>query len=83
MADLLRRAEGHVVYEIPESVLLSWSEKFSEMPGISGLQSKRQWQEHKKLLGLLLSRGFIPPYGTKWKNTLHRVRERVAKFTRS
>ncbi len=63
----------HFSTEIKEDLLQVWAREFREMPGLDKLQSKSQWRNNKRLMIAALNRGFIPPYGTRWKNFKFRV----------
>jgi len=77
------RSSYHIHSEVPESVLQQWANHFSKMPGLDGLQTKSGWRKFKRRLPSLIASGFVPPYGTRWKNTLYGARERIARFLRS
>lgn len=80
MAQLLRSSSGHLVSEVPGDSLKNIGEFFSSLPAVSGLQSKPQWQNHKRLLRDLISRGYLPPHGTKWRNFLFERRHDLTIF---
>jgi hypothetical protein len=79
--DLLRRSGEHLLIgEINEATLRRWAKHHDSMPAIANLKTKPQWRKFKKQMAILLSSGFIPPRGTRWKNFLYYARERIARF---
>jgi hypothetical protein len=80
MADLLRNADGHLISSIDKTYLQSWAEKFGRMPGVSGTQSKSQWRALKKEMAQLSATGFVPPYGSRWRNMTYPLRRRLAQL---
>lgn len=83
LTDLLRAEVGHVMIgEIDSTMMQRWADHHSQQPGVPLLRSKTQWQEMRKTLRQLNELGFIPPYGSRWKNTVHSIGERIARFFR-
>ena len=81
--ELLRQPRLHLLCgEIPEAMMSSWAAHHSKMPQIANLQTKLQWRRFKGDFARLLSSGFIPPRGTRWKNAVYHARERLARFFR-
>jgi hypothetical protein len=79
-ADQLRNPNGHLMSEIGEANIKSWSEQFSKMPNIDQMQGPRQWRNPKGEITRLSSLGFVPPHGSRWKNALYAARERIARL---
>ena len=79
-ADLLRNPNGHLMSEIGEANIKSWSEHFSKLPNIDQMQGPRQWRNLKGEITRLSSLGFVPPHGSRWKNALYATRERIARL---
>jgi hypothetical protein len=79
-ADLLRSPKGHLVSEIGEANIKSWSEQFSSMPNIDQMQGPRQWRNLKGEITRLSSLGFVPPHGSRWRNALHTAHERISRL---
>jgi hypothetical protein len=80
MANLLCSEVGHLSTSVADEVLVDWSQKMSRIPGIEQVRGKQRWRAIKKDIVRLSAAGYIPPYGSRWKNALHRVRERVARL---
>jgi hypothetical protein len=59
-ADQLRNPNGHLMSEIGEANIKSWSEQFSKMPNIDQMQGPRQWRNLKGEITRLSSLGFVP-----------------------
>jgi hypothetical protein len=78
-ADLVR-SSAHLVSEIGEATIKSWSEQFSKLPNIDEMQGPAQWRNLKGEVTRLSSLGYIPPHGTRWKNALYATRERIARL---
>ena len=78
MADLLRCEKGHLVSELPKPMMESWSKQ----TGLDQYQSRRQWRTVKQDIARLSSIGFIPPYGSRWQNTMFKIRLRLARLFR-
>ena len=74
-ADLLRNPRAHLVSGFDAAVMKRWAKAFDAMPGIPQMQSKGQWQKMRREIVRLNSIGYIPPYGTHWKNFVHWVQE--------
>lgn len=79
LLDLLRGENAHVMGGIPDDILEVWQREFSQLPNVNQLQTKAQWRRVKKNLVEAMSKGFIPPHGTRWKNFWRGLR---AKFRR-
>jgi len=71
---------GHFTFEIDEATIKSWHMAFSKMPGIAGSQGSRNWKRAKVHMKAMLAAGYIPPYGTRWKNWKHAMRERIRRI---
>ena len=82
MARLLRCADAHIVSELDSKIMLDWANCFEAMPEIKMLQSKGQWQDMRREISRLSALGFVPPHGSRWKNALYGVRERLARIIR-
>lgn len=82
MASLLRNAEGHIANEIDEETLKRLAHEFSKIPSVKRMQSKTQWQKLKRDVAHLSSIGFVPPYGTPFKNAIFRARVRLSRIFR-
>lgn len=80
-ANLLRSRE-HLCSELPEQILLRWADHYKKMPGAEDLRGKKVWRNFKAEYSNLAARGFVPPYGSRWKNALYRFRERIVSFIR-
>jgi hypothetical protein len=80
MADLLRNEGMHISSAIDEKMLMKWADEFSKMPAIQSLSGKASWKEMRSLITRLSSAGFVPPYGTRWKNLVFAGRERLSRF---
>lgn len=80
MADLLRNSDGHLMSGIEEEHIVGLAEKFGKIPGMPVAQTKVQWRNLRRDMVRLKSLGYIPPYGTHWKNAVHNARERIAKL---
>jgi hypothetical protein len=78
-ADLVRSSTGHLVSEIGEATIKSWSEQFRTLPNIDQMQGPRQWRNLKGEITRLSSLGFVPPHGSRWKNALYSARDRIAR----
>ena len=78
--ELVNRA-GHLHSEI-DSSLPGWAEAFSRMrPSILKMQSKSDWRNLKREIRNAKANGYIPPYGTHWKNFKASVQEKLKKLT--
>ena len=75
MATLLRCEKGHLVSELPETVMQSWSNQIDRLPVLDQFKSKDQWRTIKREIVRFQSLGFVPPYGSWWKNMVFRLRE--------
>lgn len=62
MADLLRADSGHIVTEIPESIMKDWAEHHAQLEGIEFLKTKSQWRYFKRIFRADVSRGANPAY---------------------
>jgi hypothetical protein len=78
MADLLRCEKGHLVSELPEPIMVSWSKQ----TGLDQFKSKKQWRDIKREIVRLSSLGFILPYGSRWKNVSRQLRCGLARLFR-
>ena len=78
-ADVLRNSKGHLMSEIGEANIKSWSEQFSKLPNIAQMQGPRQWRNLKGEITRLSSLGYVPPHGSRWKNALYSARDRIAR----
>jgi hypothetical protein len=78
---LLRRPGEHLLCgEIDEPMMTKWADHHSKLPAVKILKSKTQWRNFKINFAYLLSSGFIPPRGSRWKNTIYFARERLARL---
>ena len=81
MANALRNPDGHIISHIDDNLIRSWSKKIPEVTaGTPPPQSKAQWRAAKLGIARALSAGFVPPYGSRWKNALHSALKRLAGF---
>ena len=79
--DLIRRSGKHLFCgEINEALMTKWADHHRRLPAIDLLKTKPQWRNFKKEMGSLLSSGFIPPRGTRWKNAIYYAREFIARL---
>jgi Protein of unknown function (DUF3800) len=84
MANTLRNSDGHLCCHIEDDVVRTWSDEMDrEMAGVPPLQSKSQWRNVKRGMARSLALGFVPPYGSRWKNALYSARKRLARLFRS
>jgi hypothetical protein len=60
MADELRGIRGHLVTEIPNSLVQSWADHNNGLPGVEGLRSKRQWSKFKASFARQVAAGANP-----------------------
>jgi hypothetical protein len=78
---LLRRPHEHLLCgEIPESMMLGWADHHSKFPLVERLKTKPQWRKFKAEFANLLSAGFIPPRGNRWKNAVYHAREFLSRL---
>jgi len=81
--ELLRRSGEHLLCgEIDEPTMTRWADHHRSLPAVNVLKTKPQWQNFRKEMAALLTSGFIPPRGTRWKNALYFARERLGKLFR-
>jgi len=79
--DLLRRPGEHLLCgEIDEELMSKWAKHHRSLPAIDRLKTKPEWQRFRTMMGSLLSSGFIPPRGARWKNAIYNARERITRF---
>ncbi|SEP28586.1 hypothetical protein SAMN04490248_1811 [Salinihabitans flavidus] len=78
-----RLRTDHVVARLEVSHLKTWRHEFSKMPGLERMQSKSEWQRTRTALVQGKVAGYIPPYGTRWKNFKGKIRDRFKDVKRS
>lgn len=74
------RGEYHLVTEISRDMLESWGNFFATQRGITLIQTKSQWRKFRSTLKSSLEFGYIPPHGTRLKNFLHGIRDRIIRI---
>jgi hypothetical protein len=62
----------HFECPIPENALREWGIQFAKFPQAAIPSSERGWKRLTKHLREQKSRGFVPPYGSKWRNRIAR-----------
>jgi hypothetical protein len=72
----------HAYAELPEKMLEGWGQQFATFPGIDRMQTKREWRRVKGDAARAIAAGYIPPYGTRWRNWWVPLAIRAAKFFR-
>jgi hypothetical protein len=77
MAELLRAEAGHIMSAIDEAMMLRWSNHHVQFPALAQVRGKSQWQRAKREMARMLELGYVPPYGSHWRNAVHRVREYI------
>ena len=65
---------AHMAIDAPDELLVKWRDGLSFISGIPLMQSKTGWRRVKVQLATALANGYIPPYGTRWRNFLGRIR---------
>lgn len=63
----------HFETAIPEEVMIAWGQAMSRLPQAAVPHTARQWKKLKLDIRAAKAKGFVPPYGSRWKN-------RIAKF---
>jgi len=63
----------HFESKIPEDALQHFGAEFSKFPRQVMPDSRIKWKKFRRDLTAAKARGFIPPYGTKWKNIIARL----------
>jgi hypothetical protein len=74
--------ETHVYGELPEKMLEGWGKQFAAFEGIDKMQTKREWRRLKEHAGKAVAAGYVPPYGTRWRNIWVPMALRVRRFLR-
>lgn len=82
LADKLANPHLHISSEISDEILSKWGRAFEQTPNVKLVQSKSQWQKMRKITRDALSAGYIPPYGTHWRNFMYIARQRIRGFLR-
>jgi hypothetical protein len=77
-AQLCNRS-GHLVSEFDAAKMKSVSRHLSKLANIDQMQGPGQWRNLKAEIRHQTSLGFIPPHGTRWKNTLYGARDRIVR----
>lgn len=81
VADRLRKIlpenSAHLSTHVPSEMLRIWQEGMSQIRGASKIQSKADWRKFKGELGTALAKGYIPPRGSRWRNFLFEIEQRI------
>jgi hypothetical protein len=80
LTGLIRNPEMHLLSSIPDETVAKWSALLRQIPGLEQLRTKRQWQKFRRHLIEQKALGYVPPYGSAWKNLLHRARKGLSRF---
>lgn len=78
--DFLSHDGRHMAIDLTPVELQKFANGFANIPDAKDLISKVTWKKNMKELDRLLAAGFIPPRGTRWKNALYSIRERLARL---
>jgi hypothetical protein len=65
-----------------DSKIPIWTEFDEQEPGVELLQTKADWKTLRKLVRAQLGTGFLPPHGTRTKNLVFGVRDRIRRLFR-
>jgi hypothetical protein len=76
----IRNPHGHLQADISDSMLSGWGTAFSAMPGLNKIQTKARWRSLKTEIRGALIHGYVPPHGTRWKNTVHALLEWIERL---
>ena len=80
LTSLIRDQETHLVSGIPDETVAKWSESLRQLPGLQQLRTKNQWSKFRRHLIEQKNLGYVPPYGSTWKNLLYRARKGLSRF---
>lgn len=76
-ANLLRNDKGHLSVAIDDEILNRWAIEMGQLRELKTLQSKGQWQDFRQTLRSALAAGYRPPHGTRMRNFLFALRDRI------
>jgi len=72
----LRNPTGHLHVDLDE-LIPRWAEKFERIPNSDKFKSKSEWRAMKREVRRVSEAGFIPPYGSRWKNAIYGLRDKL------
>lgn len=78
--DYLNADDHHIAldYDLPR--LEALAEQMGKVKGIEHVASKSSWKKMRRDLDRSLASGYVPPYGSRWKNLLYGTFERIARL---
>ena len=83
MADKLICPDLHIVGHVPHEILEKVGLELQGIPGVNGMQSKPAWRKAKMAVAESMGKGYIPPYGTRWRNITIGLRVWLRRITNS
>lgn len=72
----------HIALDYDLPMIQRLADNMSKVEGVQRITGKTPWKKTTKNLKRQLAAGYIPPYGTRWKNFVYGARKRLARFFR-